>query len=432
MRPREKEKWLVKLRAVLQDPKLDINAQDKDRQGHSSTSLLHAVDHGHAQTVAELLKHPKIDPNAGSALTHFTPLLVAAENGSLAILKLLMAHQRCDPNLGSLLDGTTPLIHCAASKNTALAAELLCDPRVDVNSTNANGSSTLSICCQLGQFNIAQLVLAHADFRNINQRNSLGATPFSYLCQINGSDQLKMLEELFLPISGLDASLGNTENLVPLHLATCSGNVAALRLLLARPEIKINARDNVGASSLYKACEMNQCESLHELLACPGIDLTLGHIHDGGSAVNMASQFNHHQALKLLLQHDDAHKAINIPLKPHGATPLYMAVQGGFVESVKLLLAHPACDLNKACVDGLTPLEAACRVHLTGLVPSVNPRAKKPFTDGPHPPPRSLKERQIDIARLLMAHPSIDVSSSKGKCARAAIQALLMARGATL
>lgn len=435
MRTTEKEKVLVELRALLKDETLDVNAQDTDRQGHASTPLLHAVDSGHAKIVAELLKHAKIDPNLGSARTQFTPLLVAVENGAQDIVKLLMAHKRCDVNLGTAVDGTTPLIHSCSSNKMAIAAELMRDPRVDINRTNTNGSSTLSIACQCGSFGIAQLLLARPDFQNINQRNSIGATPFSYLCQVKGSNQLKIMKELFLPHPGLDASLANHQGLAPLHLATCSGNVDALRLLLARPETNINVRDIDGASSVYKACEGNQHESLRELLTFAGVDLTLGHARDAGSAVNMASQFNHHLCLTTLLQHPDAHKAINIGLLPHGATGLFMACQYGFVESVKALVSHPACDVNKACKDGDTPLLAACRAHVTGMMPSVNPNANKSAVSAG--PPRPARERQIDIIKLLMSHPSIDVNSSKGNfgpplraTADPVIQALLRARGA--
>ncbi|MBR2145314.1 MAG: ankyrin repeat domain-containing protein, partial [Akkermansia sp.] len=76
----------------------------------------------------------------------------------------------------------------------------------------------------------------------------------------------------------------------------------------------------------------------------------------GGTPLYQAAWDGHAEVVKLLLAAPgiDVNKA-----NKYGSTPLYWAARFGHAEVVKLLLAVPGIDVNKAGSDGCTPLKTA-------------------------------------------------------------------------
>lgn len=91
--------------------------------------------------------------------------------------------------------------------------------------------------------------------------------------------------------------------------AACTvGNIYALDLLLAKPNIDLNVMDNTKRTPLFLACQFSHHRIVGKLLAKPGID------------VNVTDN--------------------------HGETPIMWCVYGGCEAAFKLMLDHPRVDLE--------------------------------------------------------------------------------------
>ncbi len=87
------------------------------------------------------------------------------------------------------------------------------------------------------------------------------------------------------------------------------------------------------------------------------------HPHGGSTAVYVACEFKHHEALRLLLEAG----AVADDPRDDGATPLYKACQDGHLNNVQLLLKHGA-KVDQKDPNGMTPLWVACHQGRVELV----------------------------------------------------------------
>ena len=82
---------------------VDVNYKTKQFK----TPIYEALDNGHEEIVAELLKQDKLDVNLGWTIKLQTPLHFCCENGKSKFVKMLLAHPKINKTLKNK-DGKTP------------------------------------------------------------------------------------------------------------------------------------------------------------------------------------------------------------------------------------------------------------------------------------------------------------------------------------
>ena len=137
--------------------------------------------------------------------------------------------------------------------------------------------------------------------------------------------------------------------------ACINGDIGKVRRLLRHVNIDINMGSEYG-TPLCIVSYNGRSGIVRELLSRPGIDVNLA-TKEGSTPLYYAVQEGYVEVIKLLL----AAPGINVNLATDvGITPLYIATEVGHVEVVKLLLAVPGINVNSATLDvGAIPLSTA-------------------------------------------------------------------------
>ncbi|KAL5108651.1 Transient receptor potential cation channel subfamily A member 1 [Taenia crassiceps] len=135
---------------------------------------------------------------------------------------------------------------------------------------------------------------------------------------------------------GADPDIPNSQGQTPLHLAILEQQVAVLNHLIL---LGCNAEsaNNRGAQPIHLACELNDVESLKELLRSARIDINApGEF--GGTVVHCCCRKNSIECLRIVLSLGaDLFKADAI-----GKYPIHVAVSSGSLDCLKILLEYEA------------------------------------------------------------------------------------------
>ncbi|KAK2741021.1 hypothetical protein FQN57_005757 [Myotisia sp. PD_48] len=168
---------------LLNHPKTDPNIEDI----FCTTPLSLAVQNTQAEAVELLLRHPDIDINSVDP-EHITPLSRAVEKGSLEVVKILLTHPRIDPNIHRQ---NLPLLLAIKTKQQGIVKLLLAHPKIDPNIENL-GRTALLWAIESGCEAIVQLLLAHPGI-DPNIRDWDGMTPLSYARRVRREEMSKLL-----------------------------------------------------------------------------------------------------------------------------------------------------------------------------------------------------------------------------------------------
>jgi uncharacterized protein len=149
------------------------------------------------------------------------------------------------------------------------------------------------------------------------------------------NDNVGVLNDLIR--RGFDPSTRDEKGQPGLTIAMQENSLKAARVLLARPEVDINALNSSGESALMMAAIKGDLA---------GVQLLLEHgakvNQPGWSALHYAAAGPEPKVVALLIEHGAEIDAGS----PNGTTPLMMAAQYGSEDSVTLLLDHGA-DLHR-------------------------------------------------------------------------------------
>lgn len=205
-------------------------------------------------------------------------------------------------------------LHSAANDGYLEIIQLLIDNGADVNKPAGNGAVALHAAVSSGHVEIVKFLIAHG--ADVNKADNYRYTPIHTAIIQNKIEVMKLLlAHPKIDVNHSDERGNNT----PLMQAARDCNVQAVELLLAHPNIDVNKTDEIGQTVLYQMVdEMNH--SIHLMMASYGI-----------------TRENQIKILKLLLAHPDID--VNKADTNNGFTPLYIAFNNK--EIVELLLAHP-------------------------------------------------------------------------------------------
>lgn len=190
-----------------------------------------------------------------------------------------------------------------------------------------------------------------------------------------------------------------------LHLAAVGGHVDIVQLLLSRPELIRNVRDLLGWSALHRACRNGQSEVVQCLLEDGGFTVTAPDRH-GDSPLHLAADHGNEEVVTHLLQ--DPRTAVN-QLGNWGRTALLAAVISRNREAVQALLNDPRTDVNAPCDTGWTPLISAIKTRDFELVRMLVTQGRnidldKKTLDSTSPLHVAVMFAQYDTVELLLDH----------------------------
>ena len=285
------------------------------RNGRGNTPLHEAVIQRYPRNILTILAQHESCNKIN--MTGYTPLHLACKEDNIESVKVLVESPTCNLNVQNR-DGDT-VLHIAIRSTQHNAEKVQCilkSGKCDSNIANDAKNTPLHVAVQKNDFGIFCEILRNKQC-NVNIQNTEGNTPL-HLAVIGGCQD--EIVKAFSKHKSCDPNFLNSRSMTPLHIAAASGKIEHVKVLIrfCDPSIR-NGRGNT---------------PLHEAVI----------------------QRYPRNILTILAQHESCNK-INMT----GYTPLHLACKEDNIESVKVLVESPTCNLNVQNRDGDTALLIAIR-----------------------------------------------------------------------
>ncbi|MBQ2380130.1 MAG: ankyrin repeat domain-containing protein [Akkermansia sp.] len=273
-------------------------------------------------------------------------IIAVIENGDVDKLTRFV-----ESDIGIHKIGALHLLCLAARLGDAECVKvLLTVPRIDVNKNNDVGAP-LHHAAERGHLECVKILLSVPGI-DVNKKNSEGKTPI-HLAAENG--HLECVKTL-LTVPGIDVNKESDDGGFPLSDAV-KGSVECFKLLLNAPGIDVNRESKYGESILEQVIVAHNVECINMILAIPGIKLShineINNNHDMYSHLQREACVGHENILDVLLTIPgiDVNKA-----DMNGDTPLHHAVREGHREIALRLLNAPGIQPDRQNCEGKTAL----------------------------------------------------------------------------
>ena len=239
------------VRALIEQFHADVNAEHREY-----SPIFLAISHGKQDIVALLLSQGKVNLQARTRTHRFTPLLYAAAKGFRSIVEVLINGNGVKINTCD--DNDWCALWYAVFHGMRAAAQLLCQAGANINQLDCTGLSPLKLAIQKRDMAMVKLFLKHSEDTLHTPRHQIGAHPDfdqSTLCLASSIGDGSMIQLLLG--CGVHPNTRNEHEESPLHLAANFGHELAIKVLLSEPGIDVNARDDIGATALWRASQQN-------------------------------------------------------------------------------------------------------------------------------------------------------------------------------
>lgn len=229
------------------------------------------------RTLSMLLKHPAFDYSG-----QYNPLIDCLKKdfkeiqridtyiGMIPTFQMLLEDSRFDPDTPDQV-GRTALSYASEHHIPDLVKMLLQHPLVNVNSRDGSGRTPLSYAAsskwQDGRRSVLPILLENDDVReHANYPDSAGITPLMYGCKHGRAETVGLL----LDVAGTEANLRDNRGRTPLLHALevkccdyyyCYCEHEILPVLLANPNITVNAKDKDGRSTTFYALKLSSTKN---------------------------------------------------------------------------------------------------------------------------------------------------------------------------
>ncbi|KAH1673600.1 hypothetical protein KXW87_003295 [Aspergillus fumigatus] len=315
------------------------------------TPLLRAAGAGYADVVRVLLAEEGVRANPQDRLGR-APLIWAVERGYEDVVEAFLSCERVDVNIADG-DGDanpiTPLVLAAAMGHENIFRSLLAHPKVHIwvptifrrvitGGNHFLDGNALLLAAELGTEEVLRYLLSFGEV-DINYRDSSEATSGMTLLDAailsNSVGHVNaILEHPDLNMSLITAP--DRTQLSPLHIAAQQDPLDAgiVAVLVAHPEIDVNARDLHQRTPLAYAAVTGQTQMVNILVAQPGVDVSP--IDGWGmTPLHYAAENGHRNIVRIILDSPGTnawHTSI------YDKTPLALAAERGHLDIVKFLL----------------------------------------------------------------------------------------------
>lgn len=169
--------------------------------------------------------------------------------------------------------------------------------------------------------------------------------------------------------------------------------------LLKQPDIDVNSIDRNGNTPLHLASENGYVQLVKALLEVKDINVN-------------AKNIDRRKLIYPIHTGDDPNRGkLN-----YGKTPLYLAVENGHVDVVRVLLDHPDIDVNVKDKYSVFPLWLAVEYNDSKMVEallrhsSIDVNAKYICNDHYTSLHNAVEKGYLQIVNILLSHPNIDVN----------------------
>ena len=389
---RNKDHW-TPLHIACQNGKLEIvhllldNGAEVNAETVDGLKPLHSLSYGEYRSqedgvrVAQLLLERGADVNTRRN-DHRTPLHVASYYGNIEIVRLLLDHG-ADPEANAEGNmGEKPLHKVSYGKyrspeDGVRIAQLLLEHNADVNTRRNNRQTPLHIASYFGIVEMVRLLLDRGADPEADADGDMGSKPLHFVShgKYRSKEDGVHVAQLLLE-RGADVNTRRHDHRTPLHVASYSGNVEIVYLLLdhgADPEA--NAEGDIGEKPLhkvshgkYRSQEDGVCVA--RLLLGHGADVNTRR-NDHQTPLHRASYMGNIEMVRLLLHHGaDPEASAEGDM---GSKPLHMVSFGNYgsredgIRVAQLLLEH-GVDVNTRRSDHWTPLHIASYFGVVEIV----------------------------------------------------------------
>lgn len=274
-----------------------------------------------------------------------TPFMVAVDSNNVAAVQRLLEESAVDFNKPRY-DGLTPLMVAAQRGNLPLVMLLLKRPGIEATTTLPDGTNALHMACSGGHPQTALRLISHPSFRSsIDARDAQGRTP--WLCAAEGQHNPALREQT---------------------------HAMVLQVLATRDDIDIEATDRDGRSALHLAAQHGHRQAIALLRGM----VTNPNKRDfqGNTALMLAAQNGHAHCVGQLLETP----GVNPHLKNHDRQHcLHVACAAGQTEVVRRLMELGRVDIQARDKHGRTPMDLAERRGDTAIMAMLAERRQLPW-----------------------------------------------------
>ena len=340
-----------------------------------------AAQKGNMNVINQLLEKgaSPSEPTIGGV----TPLFGATQQGHLSVVSRLLV-EGSTANARDLSLGRSAVHHAAQEGHLPIIDLLTSSYQADVNAEDFSGITPLFLAALNGQLSAVRYLLqngAHVDtWSNDNYMSAVHAAASK------GSESTVRL----LHAWGAKMDLEMESGVTPLFIASCEGHISVVKFLLENAQVNVNAihfpndhsallaainekhpecaellinhganvrfecRD--GCDPLYYACWRSLPGVVNRLLSMD-VPTNARDATTGRYAIHWAAQTGDLDLLKMLLQRSADANAVT----KQGATPLLLAAEDGFADTVKALVVDGKADVNILRKDSTSAIHQAAQ-----------------------------------------------------------------------
>jgi FOG: Ankyrin repeat len=292
-----------------------------------------AILEDRAEVVLELLQNTDFDINQPCDPQRYdsvSPLMTALRAGHARMVALIAGQPRFD------LTQSLPEYERWSWVRTSSLEVLqvyLDIPGSDINQTDGNGKTLLhEVVYDLnGRAKLENLLSRTGIF--VDPKQGDGTTPLYRACLAGNTVAFEQLLD-----HGADVNNRNDDNRWTILMCAVAENRYAIAdLALRRPEIEVNAADDIQNTALHIAADRGFPRMVELLLRNPEVQINLKN-HIGLTPLSKAAFGGHVEVVERLLARPELE--VNF-VDQNRQTPLFHAVSAGNGEVVRLLLADP-------------------------------------------------------------------------------------------
>ncbi|KAF4947092.1 hypothetical protein FGADI_10722 [Fusarium gaditjirri] len=332
------------------------------------TALSEAAKNGFADIVNVLLADGRVDVNKQND-EGSTPLSLSASGGHEAVVEALLMKKDTDPNckdwrgrptILQAMDVDFARWYGLRDELNGVLRRLLADPRIDPNSRDSEGYSLLYYAAEIGATGLVELMLENSKidmgFEDSNAPLAVAAQ-WGHVGVVKAflkTGRFEINTPLAYPNGSSDAPKGPL-----LSIASESGEMGVVDLLLSQPGIDACETDAIGRTPLAMAASQGQTDVVERLLAVERVDANSRDMN-GWTPLHMAMTYGYSvETVQALLRAEN----IN-PDAPDdaGRTPLSVlcgSPDNVTLETVNLLLATNGVNPDSRDITGRSPLSWA-------------------------------------------------------------------------